>query len=56
MGRTKGRFVWSSGSRRRNASGITEALLDAETGKILSVKKERAAVEANEARAERKKN
>lgn len=50
--REKGHLVWSFDIAKPNTSTITEVLVDAKTGKILSVQNENAAKEAAEARAE----
>ncbi len=50
--REKGHLVWSFDIAKPHASTITEVLVDAKTGKVLSVQNENAAKEAAEARAE----
>lgn len=50
--REKGHLVWSFDIAKPNTSTITEVLVDAATGKIVSVENENAQKEAAEARAE----
>ena len=52
--REHGRLVWSFDIAMPNTRDITEVLVDAKTGKVVSVQKENAAKEAAEARAEAK--
>lgn len=47
-----GRLVWSFDIAAPPAKGVTEILIDAKTGKIISVKKESPAEEAKEAKAD----
>lgn len=53
--RGKGHLVWSFDIVRPNTSTITEVLIDAATGKVVSVQNENAAKEAAEARAQARK-
>ena len=47
-----GRLVWSFDIAAPSAKGLTEILVDARTGKIISLRKESPAEEAREAKAD----
>jgi hypothetical protein len=49
-----GKLVWSFDIAKPRAKGVTEIMVDAITGKVVSVKKETDAQEAQEAQAEAK--
>lgn len=51
--REHGRLVWSFDVAQPSAKDVTEILVDAKTGTIVSVKKETPAQEAKEAKAEK---
>lgn len=51
----KGHLVWSFDIARPNAKDITEILVDAKTGKIISTQIESATDQAKEAAADKKK-
>ncbi len=53
--REHGRLVWSFDISRPTATGVTEILVDAKTGKVASIRKESPTEEAKEARADAKK-
>lgn len=48
-----GRLIWTFDIARPPVRGMTEVHVDAKTGKVIAVKKETAAQEAAEAKAER---
>ncbi len=52
--RERGQLVWSFDIVKPNTPGVTEVLLNAKTGRIVSVNKESAAKEAAEAKVEAK--
>jgi uncharacterized membrane protein YkoI len=52
----KGRIVWSFDIARPGSGDITEILVDAKTGKIISTQTESPSDQAKEAAADKKKN